>query len=264
LGIIRNNAPKDEPSDGRFAKGMVSWEKHDNDSMSNYTIWQAAIIAPYISKKVIEIGAGQGRIASILSKNIKCESYYAQEPSPSFYLELKKELKNAETSNVPLEELPSSLRNSFDTVVSVHVLEHIEDDKGFLEDMSKLLKSGGTMVILVPALQFLYSELDRNIGHFRRYNKKMFREIAKELNFDVVACHYSNFAGIFGWLWFCKIRRYHYQTNKKKTKFIGILNIFDKYVLRLVSFIEKIIHPPIGLNLLVVLRPREKMKNELK
>lgn len=254
------NARTQESPEDRYAKGMVSWERCENEAVSNYTLWQVELVSPHIGKRVIEIGAGQGRIASILSKNKKCESYCAQEPSPSFYSELQKQLKDVETISTPLENLPAGMQKSFDTVLSVHVLEHIEDDKKFLKDMSKLLKDGGNIVLLVPALQYLYSELDRNIGHYRRYNKRVFKGIAKELNFDLLTCRYSNFVGVFGWLWFCKIRKYHYQTNKKKTRFVGILNIFDKYVLRLVSLMERMIHPPMGLNLLVVLKPREGLQ----
>lgn len=253
----KNNIKNSELSDTLYAKGMVSWEQEDNQSVFNYSNWQADLLAPHLGRKIIEIGAGQGRITSVLTQKIIFERYLAQEPSPVFFEKLTQECPTIETSHAPVEELCMSLSRCFDTVISVHTLEHIENDIQFLKNLSKLLIPKGKIVLLVPALQFLMSELDYNIGHYRRYNKKMIQKIAKDLNFDILTCHYDNFIGIFGWLWFCKIRKVHYQTHEKKRKFVTILNIYDKFILPIFSAFERIIHPPVGLNLLVVLSPRD-------
>ena len=55
-------------------------------------------------------------------------------------------------------------------------MEHIEDSKGEFKRIQNHLKPGGHLIILVPAYQRLYSEFDKAIGHFRRYNKVCFRD----------------------------------------------------------------------------------------
>jgi SAM-dependent methyltransferase len=62
--------------------------------------------------------------------------------------------------------LPSE---SFDAVVMLNVLEHIEDDVGALRQVYRLLKPGGVVVIEVPAGPHLYDAYDKTLMHFRRY-----------------------------------------------------------------------------------------------
>ena len=50
------------------------------------------------------------------------------------------------------------------------VLEHLENDKEILDKLFKRLRLGGKVIIFVPACQFLFSDFDKKIGHFRRYS----------------------------------------------------------------------------------------------
>jgi hypothetical protein len=49
------------------------------------------------------------------------------------------------------------------------VVEHIEDDLGFLRHLWDLLQPGGMIYLTVPAYNFLWSYEDVDAGHFRRY-----------------------------------------------------------------------------------------------
>ena len=49
------------------------------------------------------------------------------------------------------------------------VVEHIEDDVGFLNHLFELLVPGGMLYLTVPAYKSLWSHEDINAGHFRRY-----------------------------------------------------------------------------------------------
>ena len=54
-------------------------------------------------------------------------------------------------------------------IYAINVIEHIADDVAALAQLRELLRPGGKLVIFVPAFPMLYSEMDRRIGHFRRY-----------------------------------------------------------------------------------------------
>ena len=56
-----------------------------------------------------------------------------------------------------------------DALLSLDVLEHLDDDHAALVRMSQLLLPGGTAIISVPALPELFSEFDHIQGHRRRY-----------------------------------------------------------------------------------------------
>ena len=58
---------------------------------------------------------------------------------------------------------------SFDSIVLINVLEHIERDVEALRSLAGLLTPQGRCIAFAPALPRLYSDVDRAIGHFRRY-----------------------------------------------------------------------------------------------
>lgn len=63
---------------------------------------------------------------------------------------------------------------SFDLVLLLDVLEHIEDDAASARTAFHLVRPGGIVVATVPAYQWLYSPRDADHHHFRRYGKQPF------------------------------------------------------------------------------------------
>jgi SAM-dependent methyltransferase len=68
--------------------------------------------------------------------------------------------------NLAASPLPS---NSYDAMVLLNVLEHIEDDAAATSHIARMLKPGGVAVIEVPAGPELFDDYDRQLQHFRRY-----------------------------------------------------------------------------------------------
>lgn len=71
------------------------------------------------------------------------------------------------------------------------VLEHIENDTSFLNEIAKFLPIGGRIYITVPALKSLWSAEDEYAGHFRRFNKKETLRLANNTGLKIV--HQSYF-----------------------------------------------------------------------
>ena len=69
-------------------------------------------------------------------------------------------------------EKPPNLEEQFDSFFCSNVLEHIEDDENAMGNIAKIpnIKKG---VIIVPANNHIYSRIDKNLGHYRRYDKKI-------------------------------------------------------------------------------------------
>ena len=83
----------------------------------------------------------------------------------------------------------------FDTIIMFDVLEHIEDDSLFMiETVSSLLKNDGRIIMTIPAFQFLYSQHDKFLKHYRRYDIKMIKELCKKTNYKIVNYHYFYFS----------------------------------------------------------------------
>lgn len=75
--------------------------------------------------------------------------------------------------------------NSFDVVVNCDVLEHIEDDRGALGQMYRVLRPGGLLILTVPAHPYLWSEHDEALAHLRRYTRREFTDKLQEAGYRI-------------------------------------------------------------------------------
>jgi SAM-dependent methyltransferase len=63
------------------------------------------------------------------------------------------------------------------------VLEHIQDDQGFLKMLRRLLRPDGRLYLTVPAYNFLWSSEDSEGGHYRRYTLRAMRHKLQKAGF---------------------------------------------------------------------------------
>lgn len=82
--------------------------------------------------------------------------------------------------------------DSFDLVIASDILEHIEDDAAGLKEWRRILKPNGTIIVFVPAFQFLWSGHDVVNKHFRRYTRPRMRDLMREAGFTVKRSSYWN------------------------------------------------------------------------
>jgi len=143
---------------------------------TNWKSYWASQLSPFLRGSVLEVGAGIGGSTRALLENApqsKIESWTCLEPDPELFKELEKASSLLEIQPSCqqgfLNDIPAG--KVFDTILYLDVLEHIEDHEDELARAAKRLDSGGSLVVLVPAHDFLFSEFDRSIGHFRRYSK---------------------------------------------------------------------------------------------
>lgn len=240
-----------------YAAGMIHWSESELDLTPSLDQWQFSLMKPYLGNRLLEIGAGTGRITALVAKTGSHDELIAVEPSPTAFRMLQGYAGNLPKTRLMMMEAANLLpeyNNHFDSVYSVHVMEHIEDDRQFLETMLALTRPGGKVIILVPAVPFLFSDLDRNIGHYRRYNKKMIRTLIRDLPVNTRHMAYNNLLGVAGSLYFSKFRKINYQKDDAaKNNFFGIYRFFSEYVVPGIRMFERFMPVPIGLNLTIVL-----------
>lgn len=82
----------------------------------------------------------------------------------------------------------------FDAVVASDVLEHIEDDLAAVSEIARVLRPGGAAIISVPAHQWLFSEHDAALRHFRRYSKAGLRHLLERGGLRIRRLSYWNTA----------------------------------------------------------------------
>ncbi len=74
----------------------------------------------------------------------------------------------------------------FSCVVTCEVLEHIEDDRKFLQKTNELLADGGQLILSVPARMKYWSKDDEIVGHYRRYEKQELHEKLTEAGYSQI------------------------------------------------------------------------------
>ena len=116
-----------------------TWELFYNDF--------AEYVSQYNPISVLEIGGGQGKIAELVTSNLKDTYWTIIEPNPTL------------RASKRIRVVPSFFDDKFeydqpvDTVVFSHVLEHIYDPKAFLGAISHLLPEGGQLMFAYPNLE---------------------------------------------------------------------------------------------------------------
>lgn len=82
--------------------------------------------------------------------------------------------------------------HSADVVVALDVIEHLDDDRGALAEIRRVLKPAGRLVVSVPAFQSLWSRHDELHHHKRRYSKRGLRELVTSSGFTCNRVTYFN------------------------------------------------------------------------
>ena len=89
------------------------------------------------------------------------------------------------------DDLPFDDRR-YDLIGLFDVLEHVEDDSASLAALAGRLKTGGRILVTVPAFPFLWSKHDVRHHHFRRYTRASLAEAARQAGLKVSYCSYFN------------------------------------------------------------------------
>lgn len=221
----------------------------DLEAMSfarNYHKWILSEFSPYLGNSVAEVGAGAGSVSTLLLET-NISSLVAFEPSRNMYPLLKKSLAGDKRATVINDFFSrETAGNLFDSILYVNVLEHIEDDASELANARDALNAGGHLLIFVPALPWLYGEIDRQVGHIRRYMKKDLVALTHQAGFTVVKARYFDIAGIIPW--------YINFVLLKNTIGSGSVSLYDRIVVPPMRLLEGLVPAPLGKNVLLVAR----------
>jgi SAM-dependent methyltransferase len=252
------------PTADPYTAGMDRWSEDMAGAMPDLDRFHFDLLAPHLGPRTLEIGAGDGRVTSLVAASERVTRYVVAEPSGHFARLLHKrygdnprvELLQSDTKRM----LPAHA-SSFDCVFSIHVMEHIEDDRGFVRECLELTRDGGHVVIQVPAGQFLYSNLDRQIGHFRRYDKRRIRGLVSGLDCELKSLRYSNLLGVLVSLVFIKVLKLGYAANEGEARrFFSLYRLYSRTVIPVVTALERAVPVPFGLNLTAVLEKKAQRR----
>ena len=137
-------------------------------------------IADRLVGDVLEVGAGIGETARHLLDG-RQRSWLCLEPDERLGTRLRAWAEAGDVAPLPTVQIGTTAdldpRSRFDTILYIDVLEHIEDDRAEMARAAELLAPRGTLIVLSPAFQQLFSDFDRSVGHFRRYTRASLAEV---------------------------------------------------------------------------------------
>lgn len=198
------------------------------------------------SSKMCEFGAGTGFLADIFRSEFQIEPDCI-ELDPELILLIKSKKLNC------FQTLVESPQN-YDGIYSSNVLEHIEEDSKALKQLFDALNPGGVVGIYVPAHPMLYSTMDEQIGHVRRYTRRELKDKVLEAGFSIQSLTYDEFLGFFASV-FVKLVGYKETANLGSKKSLAF---YDRYVFPISQVLDFLgLRYVLGKNLiLIAVKPR--------
>ena len=211
------------------------------------------LIEKYVQKKnphILDVGCGTG-------KNIEELKKYGQIWGIDNSMEAiefckKRGLDNVKHGDAEKTRLPA---NSFDIITLLDVLEHTDDNKT-LREMKRVLKKRGFLIVIVPAIPWLWSKWDEILHHKKRYTAKGLKEIFKSYDFSVIYLSYCYSFLVLPALFIRSIKsfisRKNYSSDFKLSNFF--LNIILGHLARSEFWLAQRLPLPIGTSIIAIVK----------
>lgn len=143
------------------------------------------------SLRILEVGCGTGETLAYIKKIRAKAEVFGVDFDPSAVIFSKKrgmaQVLKADAARLPFKN------KTFDVVLFLDVLEHIQEQEQVIQESRRVLKEGGRIIITSPALPFIWSDHDTNQGHKRRYYLPEMKQLAKKTNMRLEFSGYFNF-----------------------------------------------------------------------
>ncbi len=226
----------------------------------NYLDFQASLISPYLRGPVLEVGAGLGHLTTRWRRTEPVVATDISTRCLRHLNELADEDSGLESGPYDVTQpadAPHRPLEGFGSAVMSNVLEHLPDDVEALRHLGNQVKTGGHVVVFVPAFECLYGRFDEMIGHHRRYRADSLTEAFYAASLEPVDVRYVNLPGWFAWL--ATVRLLGRVPTAE-----GAIGAYDRFVVPLLQRVETRVAPPFGQSLLGVARVPDEWVRVLK
>ena len=143
-------------------------------------------LSPERQFEVLDAGCGGGAIMESLRCYGRVQGLEISEAALQHNREQGREVTLGSVEQIPFTG------DSFDLVLALDVIAHVQDDLRALEELLRVLRPGGSLLVTVPALRMLWSTHDAANGHYRRYALGELRQRIETAGFEIVDATYFN------------------------------------------------------------------------
>jgi SAM-dependent methyltransferase len=238
-------------ADGALRTGSDTYSSAIADA-NNYMKWVVNTFRPHLRGRILEVGIGHGYYSTYLSEY---GDYLGVDHDHDSVAQAKAAFPNQSFATCDIldrGQLRMLLPGGADTIVSINVLEHIEDDRRAVANLVDVLKPGGHLLLSVPALMMLYNDLDRLAGHCRRYTTPRIRSLLDDQPIEILRLTYFNVIGGLGWL-VNSLKRYR---SLDEDAINSQIRLFDRYAIPLSRTIDPLFRSFFGQSVICIARRR--------
>jgi len=137
--------------------------------------------------QILDAGCGSGRNMVELARHGAVTGVELSQTSACLARERRAgEVVEGSVLEMPFEE------GRFDLAASLDVIEHLEDDVLALRELRRVVKPGGSLLVTVPAYQWLWSGHDEVNHHHRRYTRRSLQRAGEQAGWQQVRTTYFN------------------------------------------------------------------------
>ncbi|MBN2475082.1 MAG: glycosyltransferase [Pirellulales bacterium] len=178
-----------------------------------YNRWTLRQCARFLGDRVLEAGAGIGNLSCLLLEKTRL---ILADRDPVYVAQLRdrfgdrKNVRIVQADLTRTEDFALWKDERIDAVFCSNVLEHLADDRQVLRNFHDTLAPGGHCIIVVPAGGWLYTGMDRQLGHYRRYEVDELREKMEAAGLEIVfAKRFCRLGALAWWISAKVFRRRH-------------------------------------------------------
>jgi len=118
-------------------------------------------------REFLEIGCGTGFVLQNLSRHFPGTNFHGSEYYEEGLAFARRRVPTAQFSRLDASQMED--KEKYDVIGAFDVLEHIREDQKTLANLARALRPGGFLVITVPQHMWLWSSVDEQAHHIRRY-----------------------------------------------------------------------------------------------
>lgn len=198
--------------------------------------------------KIFDVGCGTGALMKELKFYGEVYGLDFSDKAIEFCRQRgEKNLILGSINKIPFED------NFFDVVISLDVLEHVEDDIGAISEIKRVLKKGGISIVFVPAFMFLWSKTDELSCHLRRYTLlNLKKKISGEGLFILRSSYFNTFLFLPIFMVRLLVRLFKIKINNEIDMGSKFMNGVFYKIFHIESILLRYINFPFGVSIMVI------------
>ena len=194
---------------------------------------------PTLTTRQLDFGAGDGMfIRKFREHDIKVD---AVEPDPALQAGLRSHGASVYSSTNEIRDA------SYDFIYTINTLEHISNLNECCAEIFRILQPSGKLFIFVPAFELLWTNLDTEVGHVRRFTRKSLLNALQNAGFVVNRMNYFDSLGFPAALGVRVLERvglFRYGG--------GTIGMYDRYIFPISHALDRVFGHVVGKNLIAI------------